>query len=144
MTITVPAGLDEHLRGFMAERRAPGMQVAVVRGGEVAFLGAYGLANVELGAPVGDASVFSINSMTKAFTGVALMQLVERGRLDLNAPISTYLDDLPDAWRALTARQLAALVSGLPEIMAYRGGGVGLIGNGDDDPAAQRGCPSAS
>ena len=46
-----------------------------------------------------DKTVFTINSMTKAFTGVAIMQLVEQGKLDVNVAISKYLTDLPEDWR---------------------------------------------
>jgi hypothetical protein len=67
----------------MEERRVPGMQVAVVREEEIVTLEALGVANLEHRVPVTHHSIFSINSMAKAFTGVALMQLVEAGRLGL-------------------------------------------------------------
>jgi len=61
--------------------------------------------------------VFPIFSCTKAFTGVAIMQLVEEGKLDLSAPVSRYLDGLPTAWQPVTIRQLLTHVSGLPNIL---------------------------
>jgi hypothetical protein len=67
----------------MEERRVPGMQVAVVREEEIVTLEALGVANLEHRVSVTHHSIFSINSMAKAFTGVALMQLVEAGRLGL-------------------------------------------------------------
>ena len=79
----------------MEQRRIPGMQLAVVRDAGIVCLEALGIANVEHQVPVTPESVFSINSMSKAFTGVALMQLVETGQLDLGAPVSRYLDELP-------------------------------------------------
>jgi CubicO group peptidase (beta-lactamase class C family) len=45
------------------------------------------------------------------------MQLVEDGKINLNLPISTYLDSLPDAWRNITIRQIASHISGIPNIM---------------------------
>ena len=108
---------DAYLRGQMARIRIPGLQVAVIRAGRIALLRSYGVASVELGTPVTDRTVFAINSMAKAFTGVAVMRLVEAGRLDLSAPVGAYLDDLPEAWRAVTIRQLLSHMSGLPDVM---------------------------
>lgn len=112
-----PAGLQQYLRDTMQQHNIPGMQVAVVRKGEIVLLSAFGLADIENQLPVTDATVFPIASATKAFTGVALMQLVERGELDLTAPISQYLDSLPATWRQVTVRELATHISGLPNLV---------------------------
>ena len=116
---TPPTGLRAYLNQLMEERRIPGLQLAVVRDGRIELLEALGVANLEHRVPATRESIFSINSMAKAFTGVALMQLVETGQLDLGAPVSSYLDGLPESWRPVTVRQLATLSSGLPEIMTY-------------------------
>jgi CubicO group peptidase (beta-lactamase class C family) len=108
--------VDRYLREQMQALRIPGLQVAVVKDGRIALLRSYGVASLELSAPVTDRTVFAINSITKAFTGVAVMRQVEAGRLDLDAPVSAYLDDLPDTWRAVTIRQLLTHMSGLPDI----------------------------
>lgn len=135
---TSPGPLRDYLRKLMEERGIPGLQVAVVRDGGIELLDQLGVANVEHQVPVIRESVFSINSMAKAFTGIAVMQLVEEGRLDLSATISAYLDGLPEHWRAITVRQLATLTSGLPEIMAYTAdNNVTLIGNGTEEDAWQ-------
>lgn len=133
---SLPAGLRDYMHELMAERRIPGMQVAVVRDRSIECLQALGLANVEHKVPVTHESVFSINSMSKAFTGVALMQLVEAGQLDLGTPLSHYLDGLPESWRPVTVRQLATLTSGVPEIMFYNADStIGLIGGGGEKEA---------
>ncbi len=130
------AQLREYLIGLMKERNIPGLQVAVVRDGRIAVLDALGLANLEHQVSATHSSVFSINSMAKAFTGIAVMQLVEAGQLDLSAPISKYLDDLPKSWGPISARQLATLTSGLPEIMGYTAdSSVTLIGDGSEEGA---------
>ena len=108
--------VDAYLRGQMKERRIPGMQVAVVRQGRVLLLSSYGVANLQTPVPVDEATVFSINSITKAFTGIEVMKLVQRGKLRLDSPVSTYLDGLPEAWRRVSIRQLATHMSGLPDI----------------------------
>lgn len=105
----------------MQDQRIPGLQVAVVRDNQLVLSESYGLANVENKVPVTDATRFPINSATKSFTGVAMMQLVEAGRVELDAPVSRYLDDLPEAWRPIRVRQLLAHTSGLPDVVGPEG-----------------------
>lgn len=120
--------LREQLTRLMEERQIPGLQAVVLRHDEIVASEVLGTANLEHDVAVTRESVFSINSMAKAFTGIALMQLVESGDLDLDAPVSRYLDSLPEAWQPITIRQLATLTSGVPEIMAYRAdNSVGLV-----------------
>lgn len=80
----------------MEEKRIPGLQMAVIKDDQVVLSESYGLANVENRVPATSTTLFPINSATKSFTGVAMMQLAEAGLVDLNAPISRYLDDLPE------------------------------------------------
>lgn len=117
----------------MRDSRVPGLQVAVVRDGRLLFEGAWGIADIESGARVTPDTIFPFNSMTKAFTGVAAMQLVVSGKLDLAAPISRYLSDLPAEWRAITVHQLLAHSSGLPDIVDPDTGD--LIGKGGEEAA---------
>ena len=67
-----------------------------------------GLANVENRVAVTSKTLFPINSATKSFTGVALMQLAAAGLVDLDAPASRYLDDLPADWRRALSRAATA------------------------------------
>jgi CubicO group peptidase (beta-lactamase class C family) len=101
----------------MKEQHIPGLQVAIVQNGKIVLNKSYGITNIEDSVAVTNKSVFSINSCTKAFTGVAIMQLVEDGKISLSAPISNYLDDLPVSWQRITIKQLLTHVSGLPEIL---------------------------
>jgi CubicO group peptidase (beta-lactamase class C family) len=71
--------------------------------------------------------------MTKAFTGVAMMQLVEQGKLSLDDAIGRHLPELPKAWHQLTIKQLFAHTSGLPKIMSGRY--TDLIANNDPQAA---------
>ncbi|HKR23556.1 MAG TPA: serine hydrolase domain-containing protein [Pyrinomonadaceae bacterium] len=109
--------VDSLLRREMRERRIPGVQAAVVKDGRIVLSVAIGTADLQHSIPVNKQTVFPIYSCTKAFTGVAIMQLVEEGKLDLSAPISRYLDDLPEAWKPITVKQLLTHVSGLPNIL---------------------------
>lgn len=109
--------IDRFVHTQMERRHIPGLQLAVVQKGRVVLLRAYGVANIQDAVAVDDTTLFSINSITKAFTGVAIMQLVEAGKLELGAPVSRYLDGLPESWRAVSVRQLLTHNSGLPAIM---------------------------
>jgi CubicO group peptidase (beta-lactamase class C family) len=109
--------IDDFLRAEMLERKIPGLQLAVVKNSKIVKTASYGLANIQDAVAVDDDTVFSINSVTKAFTGVAVMQLVEQGKLELSAKISKYLPDLPVEWNNVTVKQLLTHTSGLPDIM---------------------------
>ena len=109
--------VDVVVRQAMRQLRIPGLQLAVVRHGRVVKLGNYGLGNVQDSVPVTTQTRFFLNSITKAFVGVAAMQLVEAGKLDLAAPVGRYLPELPATWHAVTVRQLLTHTSGLPDIM---------------------------
>jgi CubicO group peptidase (beta-lactamase class C family) len=109
--------IDTYIESQMALRKIPGLQLAIVKNNEIIKTKSYGLANIQDAIAVDDETVFSINSITKAFVGVTVMQLVEQGKLDLNAEISTYLPDLPNAWKSLTLKQLFTHTSGLPRIL---------------------------
>src|SRR5262249_8614191 len=93
---------EQEVRAFlqteMKARRIPGLQAAVVRHGQVILQVSLGLASAEDSTPVSDRTVFPVRSVTKALTGVAVMQLAEEGRIDISAPLSRYLDGLPASW----------------------------------------------
>ncbi|MEB4762919.1 MULTISPECIES: serine hydrolase domain-containing protein [Chryseobacterium] len=72
------------MQGQMQKRRIPGLELAIVRNGKIVKTGFYGLANIQDSIPVSSKSVFTINSITKAFVGVAILQLAEEGKLKLN------------------------------------------------------------
>ncbi|MEP7238840.1 MAG: serine hydrolase domain-containing protein, partial [Ferruginibacter sp.] len=109
--------IDIFVKNEMQKRKIPGLQLAVVRNGRIIKTGNYGFANLQDSIAVTDNTVFNINSITKAFTGVAIIQLLEAGKLNLSAPVSAYLPNLPDAWQAVTVQQLLSHTSGIPDIV---------------------------
>jgi CubicO group peptidase (beta-lactamase class C family) len=111
------------VKSEMQTRGIPGLQLAIIRSGKIVLQASYGLANVEHSVPVTPQTLFSINSATKAFTGVAAMQLVEEGKLDLAQPVAKYLDDLPPAWQQIPVRRLLDHTSGLPDFVDVKNGG---------------------
>lgn len=99
----------------MARTKAPGVVVGIVGGDGKASTRAYGLANVELNVPVSDKTIFQSGSLGKQFTAVAVMLLVEEGKIKLDAPITTYFKGGPAWWGKITVRHLLTHTSGLPD-----------------------------
>ena len=85
--------------------------------------GAWGSANLEWDIPNSVDTKFRIGSVTKQFTSVAIMLMAEQGKLSLDAPISTYLDDTPETWEAITVRQMIRHTAGLPNVTSLEGFG---------------------
>lgn len=101
----------------MEEQGVPGLELAIVRGGESLYAGGLGLADVDAELPVGPQTLFRHGSCGKAYTALLALLLVEEGLLDLDAPVRTYVPELrlPDpviAERA-TVRDLLSHRSGL-------------------------------
>jgi CubicO group peptidase (beta-lactamase class C family) len=109
--------IDVFLKGKMQQRHIPALQIAVVRGGKIIKDTVFGTANLEYNVKATNQTVFSINSITKAFVGIAIMQLAEEGKLKITDPISLYLDSLPDTWKDITIQQALTHISGLPDVM---------------------------
>ncbi|MDN3588202.1 serine hydrolase domain-containing protein [Pedobacter aquatilis] len=124
------SAVDQIISREMNERKIPGLQVAIVKAGKLVFKKSYGLANVQDSVKVDDQSIFAINSCTKVFTAVAIMQLVESGKVELSAPISRYLDVLPPQWPQVTINQMLTHTSGFPDLLKVLDpltGGVGAL-----------------
>lgn len=122
------SNVDEIIHREMKERKIPGLQLAVIQKGKIVLSKSYGIANLQYNIPVTNTTIFPINSNTKVFTGVAVMQLVEQSKIKLNDPISKYLNDLPADWQKITVDQLLTHISGLPEILKLLDPMTGNIG----------------
>ena len=83
--------LDRFIEDKMAAIEAKGLAVAFIRDGKISWSKNYGYADVEAGKPVTDETIFQIASVSKLVTGVAIMQLYEKGLIDLDASINDYL-----------------------------------------------------
>lgn len=110
--------IDAFVREQMTANHIPGLSLAVVRDGKVVLAKGYGMANLELSAPVTEKTAFAIYSITKTFTGVATMMLVEEGKIALEDPISKHLAGLPAALNRVTIRHLLTHTSGIKEFCA--------------------------
>jgi D-alanyl-D-alanine carboxypeptidase len=99
-----------------AERStAPGIVGAILRDGRVVEMFAWGGADCAGAGTVNPSASYEIGSISKHVTAVALLQLWERGQVDLDGPVGRYLNDIPEAWRAVTLRQLLTHTSGVPD-----------------------------
>ncbi|MEM1053070.1 MAG: serine hydrolase, partial [Pseudomonadota bacterium] len=97
--------------------------VLVARGDNELLSRAWGSADLEWDIANTTDTKFRIGSVTKQFTSVAIFLLAEQGKLDIDAPIATYLKDTPEAWEAITVRQLMRHSAGLPNVTSLDGFG---------------------
>ena len=93
----------------------PGAAVLVKRGDEVLLRQGYGLADMELGVAIEPEMVFRLGSITKQFSAVAIMMMVEQGKLRLDQPLAEMLPDYPDVYDSkVTLEHLLTHTSGIP------------------------------
>ncbi|MER2178874.1 MAG: serine hydrolase domain-containing protein, partial [Stenotrophomonas maltophilia] len=123
--------LDGLVPYLMAQGDLAGAVVTVVENGKVVTERGFGFSDVEKRTPVDpETTLFRPGSISKLFVWTAVMQLVEQGKLDLDADINTYLDiKVPAKGEPITLRQIMTHTSGLEERMRY------LIVLGPDHPA---------
>ncbi|MEV8569529.1 serine hydrolase [Streptomyces sp. NPDC051322] len=99
-----------------ARHRVPGAVLGIARGDEAA-LAACGVLNKDTGVRATEESLFQIGSITKVWTATVIMQLVDEGKLDLDAPLTDVLPELrladPHTAKQLTVRQLLTHTSGI-------------------------------
>lgn len=111
------AAIDRYVEREMRAARIPGVAIGIVQGDEILYTRGYGVADAE-GRAVTPQTPFYLGSVTKSFTALAIMQLVEAGKVDLDAPAQRYLSWFqladPTAARQITVRQLLNHTSGIP------------------------------
>lgn len=111
------AWLKEHVPRLMRETHVPGVSIAIVQRGAVAWAEGFGVSDVRSGRKVTTQTAFEACSMSKPVLALLAMQLVQEGRLDLDRPLVAYLgqDYLPDQpeHRLITARMALTHRTGL-------------------------------
>ncbi|MBN2172090.1 MAG: beta-lactamase family protein [Candidatus Krumholzibacteriota bacterium] len=85
------ARLDAELPGMMKRLGVPGLSVALMEDGELAWSKGYGLADVAARTPMTAGTIFQMASVSKAVTAACVLRLVDEGLIDLDAPVETYL-----------------------------------------------------
>ncbi|HLW85047.1 MAG TPA: serine hydrolase domain-containing protein [Candidatus Sulfotelmatobacter sp.] len=118
-----PDSVSGYVHSEMQKQRIPGLSLLVAKNGRIVRAEGFGLANVELQAPVKPETVFQSGSVGKQFTATAVMILVEEGKLALDDPLTKYFSDAPAAWKEVTVRQLLSHTAGFtdyPEKFDFR------------------------
>jgi CubicO group peptidase (beta-lactamase class C family) len=114
--------IEAAITAWMSQTKAPALSVAIVMNDELRLAKGYGLADLENKVPARSDSVYRLASISKSITAIAVMQLVERGKIDLNAPIHKYcaaypetekLKDAPEKKFSITVRQLLVHQAGV-------------------------------
>lgn len=110
--------IDAYIEEEMRATHLPGLALAIVHGDQIVHLKGYGKADSS-GAAVTPQTPFLIGSASKSFTALAIMQLVEADKLELDRPVQHYLPwfevgDDPAASQAITVRHLLNMSSGIP------------------------------
>ena len=106
------AHAERALKALVERASLPALSVAVARDGEVVWSEAFGYADLENRSPATPRTRFRIASVSKALTGTGLAWLAQRGAIDVDAPLGDYVENLPEHWHDLTARQLAGHTAG--------------------------------
>ena len=109
--------------GQLLEReRRPGLAIAVVEGNRVVYAHGFGVKRLGKDDPITTRSLFHMASITKTFVATSLMQLVEKGSVDLDAPVVRYLPYFrmaDERYRTITVRQMVTHSSGMPDVDDY-------------------------
>jgi len=107
------AKIETAISSAMSQAGVPGMSVAIVADGKLAWSSGYGLADLENFVPAKASTSYRLASISKTITAVAVMQLVERGKLDLDAPVQKYCTAFPTKQWPVTTRQLLGHLGGV-------------------------------
>jgi CubicO group peptidase (beta-lactamase class C family) len=110
--------LEKKIPELMATAMIPGLSIALISNGQVAWHKGYGVSNASTKAPVTDDTVFEAASLSKPVFAYAVLKLVDQGRLDLDKPLSEYLPEPyiagDDRLKLITARIVLQHTTGFP------------------------------
>jgi CubicO group peptidase (beta-lactamase class C family) len=107
--------ISQFIEAQMDEKKIPGLAFAITKNAELVRQGVFGVANVEFQVPVDENTVFPIASITKTFTTVAILSLVEQGEFGLDDSVTRLLPQLPEHWSRVSIRHCLTHTSGLPD-----------------------------
>jgi len=96
----------------------PGISILIAKKGQVIYKKAFGSANIELNTPMQSDNVFRIGSITKQFTAVAILQLVEQGKISLQDSVQKYIKAFPSKGYTITIENLLTHTSGIVDFTA--------------------------
>ena len=125
--IEIETKLDQELSPYIEQiiesNELPGVAVGLVKDNKVVYAKAFGYLNVETKQPLSVSSMFHMASVSKPFVATAIMQLVEQGKIDLDAPVIQYLPYfrvMGDDYDKITIKQMLNHISGMPDVQDYQ------------------------
>ena len=118
------AAIEKAVASFMSPNSIPGLSSAVVLDGQPRWSRGFCMADLENDSPATSSTLFRLGSISKPITATAVLQLWERGRLDLDAPAQKYCPQFPQKEWPVTTRQLLGHLGG---IRHYRPDGKGDV-----------------
>ncbi len=107
------AQVEKAASSFMAANSVPGISVAVVLDGELVWSQGFGMADLENFVPATSFTLFRLGSISKPITATAILQLSERGKLDLDAEVQKYCPAFPKKEWPITTRELLGHLGGI-------------------------------
>ncbi|HTS13352.1 MAG TPA: serine hydrolase domain-containing protein [Candidatus Limnocylindrales bacterium] len=107
------AQIEQAVAKFMAATSAPGISVAVLENGEETWSSGFGMADLENFVPATPSTLYRLGSISKSVTATATMELWERGKLDLDAPVQKYCPSFPQKQWPITTRELLGHLGGI-------------------------------
>jgi CubicO group peptidase (beta-lactamase class C family) len=109
--------IDDFVQDHMKKEHIPGLSMAVVRDGKLVRAQGYGFADLELNVRASDRTVYILHSVSKQFVAAATMQLVEKGKIGLQDPVSKYFPDIPETWKDVKVWHLLSHTSGIKDYL---------------------------
>lgn len=113
--------IDQMIYDFMEEQGIPGMTLAIVQAPYIPRVVGYGVTDFTKGNLAAAKTLWPIGPISQGYAAVAVMQLYERGKLDLNDPVGKYLKDVPESWKPVSILQLMQHSSGIADYRAQKG-----------------------
>ena len=107
------AQIEKAASSFMAANSVPGISAAVVQDGELVWSEGFGMADLENFVPATASTLFRLGSISKPITATAILQLSERGKLDLDAEVQRYCQAFPKKEWPITTRELLGHLGGI-------------------------------
>jgi serine beta-lactamase-like protein LACTB len=105
--------IEKTISAFMSQEHAPSISVAIVKDGKLAWTGAYGFSDLENFVPAKTSTMYRLASISKPITATAVMQLVQAGKIDLDAPAQKYCPAYPQKRWTITTRELLGHLAGV-------------------------------
>jgi CubicO group peptidase (beta-lactamase class C family) len=114
----IESKVDEYVNAYMKMGRFSG-SILIAQNGKVLVSKGYGMANYEHDVPNTPQTKFRLGSISKQFTSMAIMQLQEKGMLNVDNPVIKYIPDYPETGNKITIQHLLTHTSGIPSFTSF-------------------------